>query len=123
MLAGRKLGLIVAVIVAVVDELRLVRELLEADGALVLLLTLLLELLLVLLHLRLLLDGVLGRELGLEVPLAEASLLSNLLPAVGVLARGPCLLLLLSLRFLAAPLPRLAREAELFRILLLVVHV
>jgi hypothetical protein len=150
MLAGRKLGLLVVVIVAVVDELRLVRELLEADGALVLLLALLLELLLVLLRLRLLLDGVLSRELGLEVPLAEASLLSNLgaavgvlallglgapvrvaeasllsllLPAVRVLARGPCLLLLLSLRFLAAPLPRLAREAELFLILLLVLHV
>ena len=56
--------------------------------ALVLLHALLLELLLVLLHLRLLLDGVLGRELGLELPLAEASLLSPLLAAVGVLALG-----------------------------------
>ena len=133
--------------------------------------------LLVLLPLRLLLDGVLSRELGLEVPLAEvsllsqllaavgvlallpdlsapvfhaeaflpslllaaarvlalgpsapvrdaeASLLSMLLAAVGVLALGPRPLLLLPLRFLAVPLPRLARGTKLFLVLLLVLRV
>jgi hypothetical protein len=48
-----------------------------------------------------------------------------LLAAAGVLTLGPrpLLLLLLPLRFLADPLPRLAREAELFLIFLLVLHV
>jgi hypothetical protein len=61
--------------------------------------------------------GALGRRLRLEAAAeekslsvivrdAEASLQSLLLAAVGVLSRGPCPLLLLSLSFLADPLPR-----------------
>jgi hypothetical protein len=68
--------------------------------------------------------GVLAHGPFAPVRDAEASLQSILLAAVGVLTLGPRpLLLLLSLRFLADPLPRLAREAELFLIFLLVLHV
>jgi hypothetical protein len=67
--------------------------------------------------------GALGRRMRLEAAAeekslsvivrdAEASLQSLLLAAVGVLSRGPCPLLLLSLSFLTDPLPRLARRTK-----------